>query len=1224
MCQFFINNFTLLLLGCSLKASTYIKAEGSSQTIVKVSQYGRDVPNCWNNNSVPCGSLLFAMKKPSLNFTTVILSSGVHTLNETISVKYTKGLVLKGSLIQETSTVRCEGNNSGLSFENCHHLTVSGLQLDNCGAEHPSTSRINGTTLPLFTSIFLKNCFVVTLSGMEISNSWGMGAVFYDVCGKVSLTDFNVDNSKSHQGSIIKGTSSGGGLYIEFTNDKNRLTSIFNTNCIYTLSSCAFKHNTAERFYSYPSPENDTNTYVSFGRGGAVSLMSKGTAINNSFLFKHCHFENNTALWGAGIFTEFHSRSGNNSVKVEDSSFVSNKATYGGGGIRVGLASDHSFGVNLVRLKNCTFRDNSGEIGGAFSQYRETKAAITKEVTIFDNCTFAKNRAFLGAGIHMSVSQFELHRSVLSDNFVINHLEETSGKGALYLFSSVGILKHFNEFVNNSWTALVLEFSSVELFDKVKFIRNVGIKGGAIAAYGDSFIKLREKSHIVFYENTALRLGGALYVKTPGPPMAPMDSTEFLVYKCAVLFGDEEQHPQTFDTQIEFINNTASTASGSAVFMSTLNWCRQYGEPKYNNTAMQWRNFYYMSKDLEPPIMTNPVVMEVHESDWDRPPAMGFKPRVVLRDELWNSTSGTVKVMISSFDPSVKLAGSNVFAIKDELPRISIYGREQSLFNVTIETVVGVSIRTKIVNRKLSICQRGYFQSPGDSICKCLSTQGLEKGVMHCQAEKVFTLRGRWGNPKGPNENFAKHHCPRSYCEKCKDATGKASDVECIYDKHKQCAKNRKWDSVLCGSCKEGYSVLLGNEDCEKCSNYYLFLLLLWIFLLTVFVLVIMRLNLESYFTYLNAYLYSYQVLPLVLVGNLKLDKFISFVMGLTNFSGTGGNFGICLWNGLTDLQKLALNYITPTYILAFTGFICYLTLHWRKCPFKNNSALRALALLSIFVYADFTRITFELLHYIEVDGVAVLYLQGDVKFFGKEHAFYAFLALVVLVVVVLLLPLGLIFFPLLTKCWVKSQGIIDSFQEPFKKGYERFASFYLICRCIVFAIFVFSDAGVVRDTLLAIACQAILIIFLIVKPYKEKNMNYFDTLLLGNISFVATINVALNVITERKNRVGLQIISAVLTYLPFICIFVQFLRWLYIVICRSTQDNANGQNNKNNGREFRNPQRVYEDEEGSGQRVLSEIAETYRGNSTSYLAKKAVEMHRTLSGTKPLVAPYP
>ena len=39
------------------------------------------------------------------------------------------------------------------------------------------------------------------------------------------------------------------------------------------------------------------------------------------------------------------------------------------------------------------------------------------------------------------------------------------------------------------------------------------------------------------------------------------------------------------------------------------------------------------------------------------------------------------------------------------------------------------------------------------------------------------------------------------------------------------------------------------------------------------------------------------------------------------------------------------------------------------------------------------------------------------------------------------------------------------------------------------------------------------------------------------------------------------------------------------------------------NGGRFRNPHRVYEDEEENGRRVLSEVAETYKGNSARYLA---------------------
>ena len=1119
----------------------------TNRTTITVSSNGKDIKNCWVNASQPCLTLGFALSKPDMNSTTVVLSSEKHYLYRYISIEGVQDLVLTSELSASRPNIICSKNGGSLSFRKGKNLRLAFLSFTNCGSNHTSSNRRNGTAFTLFASLFVEECANVILESVTISGSRGMGAVFYDVGGNVSLTAVTFVDNQQVFFYPEKGLSSGGGIYIEFTLRNGYSSTVYNTDATYTFKDCMFQNIVAENDLSIPSPDDDPQNYISFGRGAGVSLMSRGSAAKNRFMFKNCTFRNSTALWGAGIFAEFHGRSGSNKILIEDSYFIKNRVSYGGGAIRTGLASNNSLGFNLITITDCHFKQNHGGVGGAFSQYRLLKSSMEKEVVRFENCTFIENTAFLGSAIHMSVSQFEFHNVTLSNNLVDNYLQQTSGKGALYLFSSKGIFKKENRIENNRWTGIVIEFSSLELFGSVFFVNNTGINGGAIASYAESWIVLREKSRINFIGNVAQRQGGALYVKTPGPPMSPMNTTEFMVYKCVFRFGDSDEYPDDFNSKVRFTNNTAPPAAGSSVFTSTLNWCRKYGEQKYNNSGLRWGNFMYESHDNQPFIITNPVMMELDETDWHHPPSIPFQPRIVLRDELWNNVYGTVKVKLSSETNSVQLGGSDVFAVKEWLPKISIFGRVGSVFTVTVETVVGVTISTVVQNAKLTKCPLGYFQEIGATSCNCLSTMGMVKGVSHCQESTIYILRGRWGNPYDNTENFAKHHCPRNYCRKC--AANGTDGIECLFQKKKQCGENRKWDSVLCGSCKKGYSVKLGNEMCERCEDSSLAWLLLWVSLLTVFVAVILIVNVRNYFTYLNAYLYSYQVIPLLLVGNHYLDVFISFVMGLTNFSGTGGNFGVCLWDGLTDMQKMLLNYITPFYIVFCITFFVFLSSHWRRFPFSTQSTLRALAFLSIFAYADFTRITFELLHYVNVNGKNVLYVEGDVEVFKGKHIPYGIMAILVLLFVVVLFPLSLIFFPIVTKFFVKLKGVIDAFQEPFKEGYERFAVFYLICRFVLFAFFVFIETGLVRDTLLAIACEIILIVFLFFKPYADEKMNYFDMVMLSNIAIIGTINVSLDAITETETRRGLQYTAVVMTYLPFLCIFLQFCYWAYVEV---------------------------------------------------------------------------
>ena len=60
-------------------------------------------------------------------------------------------------------------------------------------------------------------------------------------------------------------------------------------------------------------------------------------------------------------------------------------------------------------------------------------------------------------------------------------------------------------------------------------------------------------------------------------------------------------------------------------------------------------------------------------------------------------------------------------------------------------------------------------------------------------------------------------NCPIGYClPRDVSVTSNTSDIQC----EPQCT------GLLCGKCKEGYSLTLGNQKCRKCSNTYLLLIL--------------------------------------------------------------------------------------------------------------------------------------------------------------------------------------------------------------------------------------------------------------------------------------------------------------------------------------------------------------------------------------------------------------
>ena len=96
----------------------------------------------------------------------------------------------------------------------------------------------------------------------------------------------------------------------------------------------------------------------------------------------------------------------------------------------------------------------------------------------------------------------------------------------------------------------------------------------------------------------------------------------------------------------------------------------------------------------------------------------------------------------------------------------------------------------------------------------------------------------------------------------------------CLSDVNKQCRKNR--EGPLCSQCVKGTSAVLGSEDCkDDCTNMYLLLLLPGLLILSLFVLIILYFNFDVFSGYLNAYLYVYQTIFLLIPNSVKLGPFI-------------------------------------------------------------------------------------------------------------------------------------------------------------------------------------------------------------------------------------------------------------------------------------------------------------------------------------------------------------
>jgi hypothetical protein len=244
----------------------------------------------------------------------------------------------------------------------------------------------------------------------------------------------------------------------------------------------------------------------------------------------------------------------------------------------------------------------------------------------------------------------------------------------------------------------------------------------------------------------------------------------------------------------------------------------------------------------------------------------------------------------------------------------------------------------------------------------------------------------------------------------------------------------------------------------------------------------------------------------------------LSFLMGLANAQV---GVGVCMWRGMTDLQKLGVTYVLPAYILFLCILVIFLSRH-PGCVFSRRSALRAFTTLFLVSYTTFTSVSLELLHFTSLHGKTVLYKSGEVEYFKGEHVKYGILAILVCVVVVLPFPLCLCLIQPLSYLKPglgvgKLKPFLDIFHYCYQSRYRWFSGVYYLARIVLLLIYTFSPESTLKHSLLCLSCILLLTLQANIRPYETKNrnkdpsiketwINLLDSLILTDLSLIALL----------------------------------------------------------------------------------------------------------------------
>ena len=370
--------------------------------------------------------------------------------------------------------------------------------------------------------------------------------------------------------------------------------------------------------------------------GGGVYAIFQDSSVNNRIHSTNISLYNNTAHCGAGMFICIRDTTAATKVEIINSTYVNNTLlpspshTMMGGGVHVELATVRAtFKTNnSVNFMRCGFLVNTARngIGGGISVlYKHSlyegesgdsvsvdkvrlfhNIAASGSACAFQSLPFQGKRLFRGVTItnvyaYLTSFAFQtmddaevlimfnfnltLYMSGLTEESQIRMQEELSQtiipsfqvttNTNLILAKSVQITAGMlNIFCGASAQGIYALDSEIVLQanTKSKLVQCVATHGGAMALYGESYIRVGKNTTLKLYGNHAFQRGGAIYVSSAPGAVVPVSN----------CFLQHDQEWEENNSAIIFSSNTAKT-EGQSVYASEIRSCFPGNRPSIKN-----------------------------------------------------------------------------------------------------------------------------------------------------------------------------------------------------------------------------------------------------------------------------------------------------------------------------------------------------------------------------------------------------------------------------------------------------------------------------------------------------------------------------------------------------------------------------------------------------------------------------------------------------------------
>ena len=292
-------------------------------------------------------------------------------------------------------------------------------------------------------------------------------------------------------------------------------------------------------------------------------------------------------------------------------------------------------------------------------------------------------------------------------------------------------------------------------------------------------------------------------------------------------------------------------------------------------------------------------------------------------------------------------------------------------------------------------------------------------------------------------------------------------------------------------------------------------------------VFILMYLMLDISLGYLYRLVYYYSMVTILLDNNSYiLGGILQFVSVLSSFTQLNPLFlgKLCFVKGLSGVDQLFIHYSHAVGVsLLLLLMVVAARFSTRITMFVSRCIIRVICLLILLSYTSIVSTSLQLLRPLRFTDVKEVYTYSSphIQYFHGRHIIYGVVAVICEIVIGIGLPMLLLLEPVLSRKinFIRIKPLLDQFQGCYKDKYRCFASYYLICRQVIFLIvYIFNTNYYHMLFYLQTACVAMSMIHMCFQPYQSEVLNALDGVMLLLIVMVVNVNISTflsNVVVE-------------------------------------------------------------------------------------------------------------